>query len=176
MRQFRSHTNLSPVDLRIRFPPLRLLSRTFPRNQTRCPGPPCQSRRREVMEDTHNALLRSLTAPWPIAARLSSHSDLPRVQNYPISHWQATQKCPLLFFLPSIQPLGLGFPQLGAPHPPADPAKPRSAGERSCRGSAQVRSRLTKLQARGSLKLFSGSFYWATVRAPWMKLLGTHTA
>ena len=58
--------------------------------------------------------------------------------------------------LPFTQPLGLGFPRLGATLPlgqtPQSPGAQASAAAASCRGSAQVRSRLTKLQACGSLK------------------------
>lgn len=140
------------MDLRISFPPLRLLSRTFPRNQTRCPEPPWQSRRREVMEDTYTTRCFAPSAlrdrPPPVCRPTRT---FPASRTIPFHTGKRHRNALYYFFsLPSSR---LAWALLSwEPHPPADPAKPRSAGERSCRGSAQVRSRLTKLQACGSLK------------------------
>lgn len=126
------------MDLRIRFPPLLLLSRTFPRNQPRCPELPRESRR------THTRCFSFTSLSSPTAPGTAARPVLPR---YLISRWETTEKRSFTPLLPlSLSPSRSAgaFLRLEPPYP--------SGRARSCRGSAQVRWRLTKLRACGSLK------------------------
>lgn len=122
-------------------------------------------------EEAHNVLLvhflsapllttRSPSAPETTARRppVLPRRPAPRPE---LSHVTLGNDRDTLFpathpLLPLPQPLGWGFPALGAALPlgqaPQSPGAEARAAAARCRGGAQVRPRLTKLQACGSLK------------------------
>lgn len=175
--QFRSPSQTFPLRIYgLRFPPLspRRFPTPLPRAFLRISAP--LSGKGHAHRHTLVPFLSHRSWRWA-ASSPPAHPALLRAQRSLIHTGKRRRNYLLLFFsfLPFTLPPGSGFPQPGAALPPAK-ARQSPGAQPSCGRSAQ-RDRASQSCGRGVRfsELSPGSFYGATVRAPWMKLSGTQT-